>query len=226
MVVIAFWQVSGEEIYKWKAKSGWGRPENSFWLLLFLTVALSSLSKSRCQSSQWHLQRECHGRNKSTSQFMWGSWTFYDFALLFFFLSFFPLQAFHNKDKRGRSLTALSGDFLSSFLVDMAFLFTVPSECTLVQREGERESKTVHVNLPQQPDGKKKVRNASSPNPHWTAALRDNQKFWTRRGSRKIMFDYLFSEESYYHKTVLFSYIYWIHHEWHSGKLVNWNTVY
>lgn len=52
-------------------------------------------------------------------------------------------------------MTALSGDFLSSLLVDMAFLFIGPPECTLVQRGGERESKTVHVKLPRQHNGKK-----------------------------------------------------------------------
>lgn len=65
------------------------------------------------------------------------------------------LLAFDGKGKKGKSLTALSGDFLSSFLVDMAFLFIGPPECTLVQRGGERESKTVHVKLPRQHNGKK-----------------------------------------------------------------------
>lgn len=57
------------------------------------------------------------------------------------------LLAFHSKGKKRKSLTALGGDFLSSFLVDMAFLFIGPPECTLVHRGTEREAKTVHVNL-------------------------------------------------------------------------------
>lgn len=60
------------------------------------------------------------------------------------------LLVFHGKGKKEKSLTALSGDFLSSLLVVMAFLFIGPPECTLVQRGGERESKTVHVKLPRQ----------------------------------------------------------------------------
>jgi len=75
----------------------------------------------------------------------------YEEGELFFFFTI----ALHSKGKRGRSLTAQSGNFLSSFLVDMAFSFTGPPECTLVQRGGERESKTVHVKLPWQQGGKK-----------------------------------------------------------------------
>lgn len=66
------------------------------------------------------------------------------------------------KGEKGKSLTARSGDFLSSFLVDMAFLFIGPPECTLVQRGGERESKPVHVKPPRQLNSKKKLLQESS----------------------------------------------------------------
>lgn len=62
------------------------------------------------------------------------------------------------KARRKKPLTALSGDFLSSLLVVMAFLFIGPPECTLVQRGEERESKTVHVKLPRQHNVRKRER--------------------------------------------------------------------
>ena len=60
------------------------------------------------------------------------------------------------KARRGNHWQLWVEIFFLLLLVDMAFLFIGPPESTLVQRGGERESKTVHVKLPRRQNGKRK----------------------------------------------------------------------
>lgn len=72
---------------------------------------------------------------------MWRRWTFYELSMV--------------KGRKGKTTDISKWRFFFSLLPHIPpvsavtpFLFIGPPECTLVQRGGERESKTAHVKLP------------------------------------------------------------------------------
>lgn len=96
--------------------------------------------KSRCPGSWWHLLRECQGRNKSHSQFMWRRWTFYKRSMV--------------KGRKGKKpLTSPSGDFLFSSPPHLSCLrchtifYSLGLRNALLCNVGVKESQKQHVTL-------------------------------------------------------------------------------
>lgn len=206
------------------------RLENRFWLLLVLTIALSTLSKSMAQAPGGISRENVMGEINLLANLCAEG----DFFLL----------GFYSKVKKEDHWQLRVEIFFLPCSLTWHF-FTGPLECTLLQSMGERESKTVHVKPPQLQGGKK-VRNASSLMPHWTVGflsiieslmlLQTSCKYFVirlkKRDSLPVCWTnmktphstYLFySQCGIYLKTGTWKPTAWIHQIWQPRKLENIN---